>query len=90
MEQLDLVTGQILAFEQRLRTVFAPTQKLQFLRTLPGVGWVLAVVIWLEMGDVARFPSARCASRASGWRGRGTGASSPASWVGSGKPLEAP
>ena len=56
MEQLDLVTGQILAFEQRLRTVFAPTQKLQFLRTLPGVGWVLAVVIWLKMGDSRPLP----------------------------------
>lgn len=58
VEQLDLVTGQILAFEQRLRTVFAPTPELQLLRTLPGVGWVLAVVIWLEIGDIARLPSA--------------------------------
>ena len=58
LEQLDLVTGQILAFEHRLRTVFAPTPELQLLRSLPGVGWVLAVVIWLEIGDIARFPSA--------------------------------
>jgi len=58
LEQLEVVTAQILAFEQRLRTVFAPTPELQFLRTLPGVGWVLAVVIWLEIGDIARFPSA--------------------------------
>jgi transposase len=58
VEQLDLVTGQILAFEERLRTVFAPTPELQLLRTLPGVGWILAVVIWLELGDIARFPSA--------------------------------
>ena len=58
LEQLEVVTAQILAFEQRLRTVFAPTPELQFLRTLPGVGWVLAVVIWREIGDIARFPSA--------------------------------
>jgi transposase len=58
VEQLDLATGQILAFEERLRTVFAPTPELQLLRTLPGVGWILAVVIWLELGDIARFPSA--------------------------------
>lgn len=58
LEQLEVVTAQILAFEQRLRTVFAPTPELQFLRTLPGVGWVLAVVIWLEIGDIARSPSA--------------------------------
>jgi transposase len=52
------VTGQSLAFEQRLRTVFAPTRELQLLRTLPGVGWVLAVVLGLELGDIARFPRA--------------------------------
>ena len=38
--------------------MFAPTPELQLLRTLPGVGWVLAVVLWLEIGDIARFPSA--------------------------------
>jgi len=58
LEQPEVVTAQILAFEQRLRTVFAPTPELQLLRTLPGVGWVLAVVIGLEIGDIARFPSA--------------------------------
>jgi len=58
LEQLEVVTAQILAFEHRLRTVFAPTPELQFLRTLPGVGWVLAVVLGLEIGDIARVPSA--------------------------------
>jgi transposase len=58
LEPLDLGTGQTLAFEQRLRAVFAPTPALQLLRTLPGVGWVLAGVLGLEIGDVARFPSA--------------------------------
>ena len=58
LEQLDVVTVQIQGFEQRLRAVFAPTPELQLLRTLPGVGWVLAVVIWLEIGDIAHFPSA--------------------------------
>ncbi len=58
LEQLEVVTAQILGFEHRLCTVFAPTPELQLLRTLPGVGWVLAVVLWLEIGDIARFPSA--------------------------------
>jgi transposase len=58
LEQLDSVTGQVEAFEVRLRAVFAPTPELQLLRTLPGIGWVLAVVIWFEIGDIARFPSA--------------------------------
>jgi transposase len=58
LEQLEVVTAQILAFEQRLRAAFAPTPELQLLRTLPGIGWVLAVVVWFEIGDIARFPSA--------------------------------
>ena len=58
LEQLDVVTAQILGFEQRLRAVFAPTPELQLLLSLPGVGWVLAVVILLEIGDIRRFPSA--------------------------------
>jgi transposase len=58
LEQLEVVTAQIPGFEQRLRAVFGPTLELQLLRTLPGIGWILAVVIWLEIGDIRRFPSA--------------------------------
>ncbi len=58
LEQLDVVTAQILGFEQRLRAVFAPTPELQLLLSLPGVGWVLAVVILLEIGDIRRLASA--------------------------------
>jgi transposase len=58
LEQLDVVAAQIAGFEQRLRAVFAPTPELQLLRTLPGVGEVLAVVILLEVGDIRRFPRA--------------------------------
>ena len=75
LEPLDLVTGQILGFEHRLRTVVAPTPELQFLRTLPGVGWVLAVGLGLEIGDIARFPSAapRAASAGTTPRGHASG-----------------
>ena len=58
LEQLDVVAAQIEGFERRLRAVFAPTPELQLLRTLPGVGEVLAVVILLEVGDIRRFPRA--------------------------------
>jgi transposase len=58
LEQLAVVTAPIEDVEQRLRAVFAPTPDLQLLRTLPGVGEVLAVVILLEVGDIRRFPSA--------------------------------
>ena len=38
--------------------LFKPTPTIQHLLTLPGVGLTLAVVIALEVGDVARFPTA--------------------------------
>ena len=46
------------AFEQRIEATFKPTPAIQRLLTLPGVGLTLAVVIALEVGDVARFPTA--------------------------------
>jgi len=58
LEQLDVVSVQTEGFEQRLRAVFASTPEIPRLRTRPGVGWVLAVVLGLEIGDIARFPSA--------------------------------
>lgn len=58
LEQLDVVSAQVEGFEPRRRAVFAPTPELQLLRTLPGVGWVLAVVLRLEIGDIRRFPRA--------------------------------
>jgi transposase len=70
LEQLEVVTTQILGFEQRLRAVFAPTPALQLLRTRPGVGWVLAVVLGLEIGDSARFPSAAHLAASAGTRPR--------------------
>jgi transposase len=53
-----VVAAPIEGFEQRVRAVFAPTPDLQLLRTLPGVGWVLAGVLRLEVGDIRRFPRA--------------------------------
>ena len=75
VEHLDLVTGQSLACAHRLRPVCAPTPALQLLRTLPGVGWVLAVGIWLESGASARVPSAapRAASAGPTPRGHASG-----------------
>lgn len=45
-------------FEQRIQAVFKPTPAIQLLLTLPGVGLTLAVVIALEVGNVARFATA--------------------------------
>ena len=58
LEQLDSVTAEIAALEARMREVFAPNSEINFLMSLPGVGFILAVVIFSELGDVGRFGSA--------------------------------
>jgi transposase len=56
--QLDVVEEQISQFEQRMHEVFAFTQDLKIVMSLPGVGFILGVVIISEAGDIDRFPSA--------------------------------
>ena len=58
LEQVEHLTREVDGFEHRMTTVFKPTPATQLLMTLPGVGLLLAVVIALEVGDVARFPTA--------------------------------
>jgi transposase len=61
--ELDQVELRLGALERRFKKVFAAVPAVQRLMTLPGVGYILAVVIWLELGDVERFPTgARLAS----------------------------
>jgi transposase len=58
LEQVEGLDRQVQGFEQRIKAVFTPTPVIQLLMTLPGVGLTLAVVIALEVGDVARFATA--------------------------------
>jgi transposase len=58
LEQVEALARQVREFEQRIQAVFKPTPAIQLLLTLPGVGLTLAVVIALEVGDVARFATA--------------------------------
>ncbi len=58
LQQVEGLDHQVRAFEQRMREVFEPTPVIERLRTAPGVGFILAVVIALEVGDVTRFPDA--------------------------------
>ncbi len=58
LEPVEGLARQARAFDQRTRGVFQPTLAIERLRTLPGVGFILAVVIALEVGDVTRFPDA--------------------------------
>ena len=58
LEQLEGLDEQIAEFEDRMRDVFKQTPALTWLMSLPGVGFILGIVILLEVGDVHRFPDA--------------------------------
>ena len=58
LETLEMVQRQIDLFEERMKETFATSRELEILQTLPGVGFILAVVIFLEVGDIGRFPGA--------------------------------
>jgi transposase len=58
LEQIEGLDRQVRAFEQRIQAVFTPTPAIQLLLTMPGVGLTLAVVIALELGEIARFATA--------------------------------
>jgi transposase len=55
---LDGMNTHIAALEARMREVFVPLPEHGLLQSLPGVGWLLAVVIYTEVGTIRRFPRA--------------------------------
>ncbi|HEY3304125.1 MAG TPA: IS110 family transposase [Candidatus Binatia bacterium] len=55
LDQLDYVGENLKAIEQKMIEVFTPCPETNWLKTLPGVGDILAVVIWTEIGTVERF-----------------------------------
>src|SRR5215813_8095202 len=58
LKHIEELGSQIREFEERIRATFQPTAAIRHLMTVPGIGLTLAVVIALEVGDVARFASA--------------------------------
>ena len=58
LQQIDALDEEIQAIEGKMREVLSPTREVRLLETLPGVGFILAVVMALEVGDVGRFPDA--------------------------------
>jgi transposase len=56
--QLDQLAQTIAEVDQRIAAAFHPTKEIELLRTLPGVGPILSVVLAAEIGDIARFPNA--------------------------------
>ena len=57
LRELDIVKSQIERIEKRMKKVFSKTDEVQLLTSLPGVGFILAVVIANETGDISRFSS---------------------------------
>jgi transposase len=55
LELLDSFNSQIQALESRMRQQIQTTANMQLLKTLPGVGDILATVIEREIGSIDRF-----------------------------------
>lgn len=55
-ELLDFVEAQMAALEERIRERIASLGWVRLLKTLPGVGTILGCTIYLEIGEVSRFP----------------------------------
>jgi transposase len=59
LKLLEQVEEHIKLCEEQIEEVVEKTPAMMLLMTLPGVGPILAVVIALEIGQVARFPTAQ-------------------------------
>jgi transposase len=55
LELLESTERQKKVTEQRLQAIVQQRDDVELLRTLPGVGWILATVLTLEIGDIQRF-----------------------------------
>lgn len=55
---LDHLEVQMETIEERIAAVLKPSPEIRLLRTVPGLGAVLAPLVWLEIGDIDRFPRA--------------------------------
>jgi transposase len=58
LELLELVQGHIDRLEVRIKERIQLTESMQLVKTLPGVGDILSIVITLEVGSVDRFSAA--------------------------------
>lgn len=58
LEQLDQTEQKIQAIEARMKKLFKQTEQHKLLETMPGIGFILVVVILQEVGDIRRFGSA--------------------------------
>ncbi len=66
LQQLDFVQAQVTQQERRLKEVLTVTPAMELLKSLPGIGLILAAVLALEIGDIGRFA---CAERLASYAG---------------------
>ncbi|MCK5245475.1 IS110 family transposase, partial [Candidatus Bipolaricaulota bacterium] len=57
IEELDHLQGKLKGLEERMAELFDGIEALELIKTLPGVAFILGVVILTEVGAVDRFPS---------------------------------
>jgi transposase len=58
LEELASVTTRIRVIEGKMEELLKPSQELDLVRSLPGIGFILGSVIVLEIGDITRFANA--------------------------------
>jgi transposase len=58
LDELDHVTANLKEIEKQMTENFSPCPQTRWLKSLPGVGEMLAVVIWTEIGAIERFSRA--------------------------------
>ena len=82
LETVHFLSGQIRTIEKSITQQIKPRPSYDLLRTVPGIGTILAMTIMLEAGDIRRFPKVgnfvsycRCASskRLSAGKSKGSG-----------------
>ena len=55
---IELLDERIAPIDEQLLEVARADARARLLRTIPGVGWLLGLTFAVEIGDIARFPSA--------------------------------
>jgi hypothetical protein len=58
LSSLNQLEAQIEVIEDRIAVALKPSPEVRLLRTVPGIGEILAPLVWLEIGDIGRFPRA--------------------------------
>lgn len=58
LHSIDQLEEKIDAIERRVAETLKASPEIRLLRTVPGLGPILAPLVWLEVGDVERFPRA--------------------------------